>query len=311
MTQRIRDASEIASSGPPQTPRFILPKRDTVFSARARRLRELATPDNPIAGYLLLMAALVEAQHAVLQDFEAKGPSPEAIKQAQAHSMPVLPVLTSERDPQWRDVLLRLLDKLEQAGSVSPQLAQVIERLRKSDAAELDAQADAILALRIAEVEPATAPFIMAALQVVWTDLASRIDAAEVPYLDQSGLCPVCGSVPVASVIRIGGLVDAYRYVQCGVCANEWNVVRVKCTTCDSTKGIAYQGIEGGSAALKAESCDECHSYRKIGYQEKAYDFEPLADDLASLTLDLMMNDAGFRRASPNPLLWPELSIDE
>jgi hypothetical protein len=71
----------------------------------------------------------------------------------------------------------------------------------------------------------------------------------------------------------------------------------VKCTNCDSTKGIAYHGIEGGSDAVKAESCDECHTYRKIGYQDKDLEFEPLADDLASLTLDLLMGEAGYRRA--------------
>jgi FdhE protein len=109
-------------------------------------------------------------------------------------------------------------------------------------------------------------------------------------------------------------------------------MVRIKCSHCDSTKGITYHGIEAGGKsdkeagreagkeagreagkeagreALKAESCDECHVYRKIGYQEKDYDFEPLADDLASLTLDLLMSEAGYRRASPNPFLWPSNS---
>ena len=61
------------------------------------------------------------------------------------------------------------------------------------------------LALRFAEVDPATAPFLMAALQVVWTDLASRVTPTDVPYLDQPGLCPVCGSHPVASVVRARG----------------------------------------------------------------------------------------------------------
>jgi FdhE protein len=308
MTQRIRDASDIASHGYPETPRFRLPERTTVFAARAARLRKLAD-NSPIAGYLRLMAVLVDAQHAVLQTFEARGPSRDAIAHAQAHSMPIVPALTGERDPQWRDVLQRLLDGVERAGLVSPPLAQVIDRLRVAAAAELDAQADAILALRVAEIEPATAPFIMAALQVVWTDLASRTQPADVPYLDEPGACPVCGSAPVASLIRIGGLVNSYRYLQCGLCTNEWNMARVKCSTCDSTKGIAYQGIEGVDA-IKAESCDECRSYRKIGYQEKDYDFEPLADDLATLTLDLMMNEAGYRRGSPNPLLWPELPAE-
>ena len=90
----------------------------------------------------------------------------------------------------------------------------------------------------------------------------------------------------------------------------------IKCSNCDSTKGIAYHAIGAADAdaeardcseePLKAESCDECGTYRKIGYQNKAYDFEPFADDLASLTLDLLMSEEGYRRASPNPWLWPE-----
>jgi FdhE protein len=73
-------------------------------------------------------------------------------------------------------------------------------------------------------------------------------------------------------------------------------------------QGHRVPRIEGGSEAVKAESCDECQTYRKIGYQEKDYEFEPLADDLASLTLDLLMNEAGYQRSSPNPLLWPDVS---
>ena len=225
--------------------------------------------------------------------------------------MPIVPATTAERDPLWRDVLQRLLDRVEAAGLVTPMLARVIDDLRVKSAEELDALADAILALRFNEVEPASAPFVMAALQVVWTDIASRIDQRAVPYLDAPGACPVCGVPPVASIVRVGGQFQGYRYVQCGLCSTEWHVVRVKCTNCDSTKGIAYHGIDGGSEALKAESCDECHTYRKIGYQEKDYDFEPLADDLASLTLDLLMNEAGYKRSSPNPLLWPEVPSDE
>ena len=99
-------------------------------------------------------------------------------------------------------------------------------------------------------------------------------------------------------------------------------MVRAKCSNCDSTKGIAYHALSSGEAsdesrtadakkaALKAESCSECHTYRKIGYLEKDMEIEPLADDLASLTLDLLMSEAGYRRSSPNPLLWPEAAPD-
>jgi FdhE protein len=318
VVQRIVEAASIESLDPSAIPRLRMPERAAVFSARAARLRQLADASNPIAGYLRLMAALADAQQRVLTHFNAPMPSRESIELNQRHSMPIVPALTDTRDPAWRDVLFMLLDSIESAGALTPALVQLVARLRAMEAATLDAQADAILALRFAEIDPAAAPFIAAALQIVWTDLASRIDMKDVPYLDAPGVCPVCGSVPVASIVRVGGAYEGYRYVQCGLCATELHVVRAKCTNCDSTKGIAYHAMGSGdetedekaatakSAPLKAESCDECGTYRKIGYQEKAYDFEPYADDLASLTLDLLMGDAGYRRAAPNPWLWPE-----
>jgi FdhE protein len=309
LTQKILDPSQIESLDHSAIPRIRLPERATVFSARAARMRTLAT-GNPIGGYIRLMSSVADAQHHLQATFEAKQPSPEAIAHSQQHSMPPIPAISSDRDPAWRDVLYRLLDKIEAAGAVTPALGKVLDTLRLKEQEELDTQADAVLAQRYNEIDPATAPLIMAALQVVWTDLASRLDPRDIPYLDTPGVCPVCGSLPVASIVRVGGQYQGYRYLQCGLCANEWHMVRTKCSNCDSTKGIAYHGIDGGSEALKAESCDECHTYRKIGYQEKDYEFEPLADDLASLTLDLLMNEAGYQRSGPNPLLWPEVPSD-
>jgi FdhE protein len=309
MTQKILDPSQIESLDHSAIPRIRLPERATTFAIRSARLNHLAN-SSPIAGYVRLMSTVADAQHQLAASFEAKKPPPEAIANAQQNSMPLVPALSPDRDPAWRDILHRLLDKVEAAGAVTPALGKVLDTLRLKAPEELDTQADAVLAHRYSEINPATAPFIMAALQIVWTDLASRLDSRDIPYLDTPGVCPVCGSLPVASVVRIGGQYEGYRYLQCGLCANEWHLVRVKCSNCDSTKGIAYHGIDGGSVALKAESCDECHTYRKIGYQEKDFEFEPLADDLASLTLDLLMNEAGYQRSGPNPLLWPEVPSD-
>ncbi len=307
MTQRILEPGQIESLDQASIPRIRLPERGTVFAARAARLRQLADA-NPIGGYLRLMASVADAQQHVLATLEPDMPTAEALQRAQAHSMPLVNAFAPERDPIWRDVLHRLLDRVDAAGAVTPTLGKLLDALRATSDAALDAAADAVLAQRVAEVDPASAPFVAAALQTVWTGVASRLDARDVPYLDTPGLCPVCGSQPVASIVRIGGQYQGYRFLQCGLCATEWHMVRVKCSNCDSTKGIAYHAIDGGHDALKAESCDECHTYRKIGYQEKDYDIEPLADDLASLTLDLLMNEAGYRRVSPNPLLWPQAS---
>jgi FdhE protein len=313
LVQRILEPGQIESLDQSAIPRIRLPERASFFSTRAARLRTLAN-GNPIGGYLRLMASLADAQQQVLARFEASMPDADAIAQAQQNAMPLVPALIAtlrqQHDPAWRDVLQRVLDRIEAAGPVSPALGKVLDGLRLTGAAQLDAQADAILSQRFNEVDTATAPFVMAALQVVWTDLASRFDVRDIPYLDTPGACPVCGAQPVASVVRIGGPYQGYRYLQCGLCGTEAHMVRVKCSNCDSTKGIAYHGVEGGSEALKAESCDECHTYRKIGYLEKDVDIEPLADDLASLTLDLLMNEAGYQRSAPNPLLWPEATSD-
>jgi FdhE protein len=309
VVQRILDPGQIESLDHSAIPRIRLPERATVFAARAARLNKLAD-SNPIGGYIRLMSIVADAQDHLQAGFEAKHPTPAAIAHAQQHSMPLVPALASDRDPAWRDVLYRLLDKVEAAGAVTPTLGKVLDTLRLKTREELDVQADAVLSQRYNEIDPATAPFIMAALQVVWTDLASRLDPRDIPFVDTPGVCPVCGSLPVASVVRVGGQYQGYRYLQCGLCANEWHMVRTKCSNCDSTKGIAYHGVDGGSEAIKAESCDECHTYRKIGYQEKDYEFEPLADDLASLTLDLLMNEAGYQRSGPNPLLWPDVPSD-
>jgi FdhE protein len=132
----------------------------------------------------------------------------------------------------------------------------------------------------------------------------------------------------VASVVRIGGQSQGYRYLHCSVCESEWHMVRVKCTCCEANGKISYQGLvdkdadpiaENAAAAhegrtvhkandsskvARAETCDDCHTYRKIFNQEHDYNVEPVADDLASMLLDVLVSEAGYARASGNPLLW-------
>src|SRR5437016_3345478 len=145
---------------------------------------------------------------------------------------------------------------------------------------------------------------LMAALQVYWVALASRLLPDQVPGLEIPGLCPVCGTLPVASIVRAEARSEGYRFLHCALCGTEWHLVRITCSQCQSTADIAYHSIEGDSGAIRAESCDQCHTYRKILYQEKDTNVDPVADDLASLALDLLMSEAGYHRGSGNPLLW-------
>ena len=301
--QRILQPGEIESLDHTSFPRVVLPNTGSLFLERANRIRQLAE-GNPIADYLNFVARLVQAQHQAVQNLAVAAPDAAAIKQAQDFSSPLLPA-ADHVDPVWHQVLDTMLDQLAGAEGLPAPLQPLIAELKATKANERNALAKRLLTKELAARDVGMAPFVMAALQVVFTRRASQLSAADVPYTDPATICPVCATEPVASVVRIGGKLAGHRYLHCGCCATEWHMVRVKCTHCESTKGVRYQGLEGTKDVVLAETCDECGSYRKIVNQEKDPLAEPMADDLASLMLDLLLSeDTQFQRASGNPLLF-------
>jgi len=304
--QRILPRGEIEALDHNVIPRVSLPDRASVFATRAARLRQLAA-DSPVADYLLLMAQLVDAQQRALKNCAAPGASEDRLALAQAHGMPPLQAVGWPRDPMWRGILAQLVDDVARGQNVPAEAVEVCRALRRAvdeDPESLEDLAEALLAEQDQGVDGAAAPFVMAALQVYWTDLASRFDDKQLPVVSPFGVCPVCASLPVASVVRVGGQYEGYRYLCCSLCATQWHMVRVKCSHCEDVESVAYQAIDGRSPAIKAETCDHCHTYRKIFYQDKDLYVEPVADDLASLMLDVLVGEAGYSRASGNPLLW-------
>jgi len=317
--QRVLDPAQIEAFAERSLARIRLPDRTQLFAQRARRLRELSAPERvavgqSIGGYLRLMAIVAEAQHSALAKFTshtplaAAGPNDEEIERARQHGMPLLHAVGQRREAGWRKTLAHICTAVLDAQELARELPQAARdacmRLLTAPADALDEQADALLALRASEVDLAAAPFIMSALQVYWLDLARHFSPADIPQLPIPGVCPLCGTLPVASVVRVDQNSQGYRYLHCGLCATEWHMVRVTCTQCQATKDLGYYLIEGGSEAVRAEACPQCRSYRKILYQEKDAAVEPLADDLASVALDLLMSAEGYQRASGNPLLW-------
>jgi FdhE protein len=302
--QRILDPAQIEAFAHRSIPRIRLPDRATVFAKRAERLRTLAGQPvgQTIAEYLRLMGALADAQHSALTRLPVAPPSAAELARARQRRPPA--AASGTRAAYWRDVLATLCDTLIARREFPAAVYEVYNRLRAAAPAELEAQADALLAMPAHAIDAAAAPFVMAALQVCWTQRASTLVAHDVTAPELPGLCPVCGTLPVASIVRVDQGSQGYRYLHCPLCASEWHLVRVTCSQCQATKGVAYHTIEGGPEAIRAESCDNCKSYRKILYQEKDMGGEPVADDLASLALDLLMSEAGYHRASGNPLLW-------
>jgi FdhE protein len=305
--RRILEPGQIEAFAEGAIPRLRLPDRTRLFAARAQRLRQLGAtgaPGQAIGDYLRLMAAVAETQQLALSAFEAPLPTATQLARSHTHGMPLLHASGWARAREWRDLVAQMCGSVAAAPDVPPSARQACERLRALPPQQLEAQADALLAARADAIEVATAPFLMAALQVYWVALASRLTPDTVAELEVPGLCPMCGTLPVASVVRADERSQGYRYLHCALCATEWHLVRITCSQCQGTANIAYHSIEGGSEAVRAESCDECRTYRKILYQEKDANVEPVADDLASLALDLLMSQAGYHRGSGNPLLW-------
>ena len=294
----------IKSSSEP--PLVIAPAAATIFATRAQRFDQLAN-GHSLGDWLRFLAAITRAQHDALQALPAT-PLPDAAQLAQAreHRMPPLPAQSWPRDPGWRTSLLRIVAAIS---ALAPEPArQDLARLAGFEADRIEALAERVLHTELYGDDAALLPYVAAALQVLWTAGAARLGASEINPLDVSGVCPCCGFLPVASVVRSGGEVGNLRYLHCALCNTEWNLVRVKCASCDATEGISYRHLEAdggkGVGSVRAETCDACKSYLKIMYQEKG-PVDPVADDLATLALDILVDEAGYARSSPNLLLVP------
>ena len=272
-----------------EIPFLHIPERSAVFRDRAERLRTLAR-HHALKDFLLFAASICDAQQDALHVFpDVPLPSAAQLKLCREHGMPPLSVQSWPRDPAWQEALWQIVALVK--ADANPVDRDTIDRLQQMDGVSLETMADAILSGHYEGMDLAVAPFVAAALQVYWTHMATTLGDRAFGRSDVANLCPVCASHPVASVVRIGGAEQGLRYLSCSMCETQWHMVRVKCSNCESTKGISYFMVEGASGAVKAESCDECGSYLKIMYMDKDPHVDPVADDLATLALDLMMDE--------------------
>jgi FdhE protein len=311
---------EIAVQAGQQVAYLRLPERTSVFADRELRLRELAA-GHAMRDFLLFIAELTRSQHEILQDFAAvEVPDAAALAAAAAAGLPPLPASNWPRDPVWRNAFRRLLDRLLPRLVGSPAHAAALA-LRGLEDARLEQQADRLLGGEMLGLDLAAAPLIAAGLQTYWTHLVLATDQSTLAgrqsafgRTDDATLCPCCGSRPTASISRIGAEASGFRYLHCSLCSAQWHMVRIKCSNCESTKGIQYPSLQAitpadsaaspqAKPAIQAETCDECGHYLKLVHMERDAAVDPVADDLASVTLDLLVADAGFQRHGVNLML--------
>ncbi len=286
-----------------EIPFLFLPGRD-LFARRAARFRHLSE-GHPMGEYLAFLAFLAEAQQEALDRFPPVArPPPEEQARCRAHGVPLLGAQSLRRDPAWRTGLAMILRQMDDA-ALPASAREAIAVLLHADKIRLEIVADRTLAGDLAAVPPCELPFVAAALQVYWVRMASSLGERAFGRLEESGVCPVCGSYPTAGIVRSGGAEHGLRYLCCSLCAAQWHAVRITCSNCRSTKGIDYHILAGSNGAVKAESCDACGTYLKLLYLEKENRMEAMADDLATLVLDFLMDAAGKVRSGPNLFFYP------
>jgi FdhE protein len=264
------------------------PGARALFSLRAERFAALAR-GHAAGDYLGFLSALATAQ---------------AVAAARLHAPPPIAAAGRPLDlalglaSGWRETLGPVLDALAAADMPEPARA-ALARLRRLPAAALDRLGEHVLhGDPLVGPDVAAAPVVGAALQVIWAGRAEALPADAVPRVAEG--CPACGAPPVVGVV-LGD--DRLRYLVCGLCATQWHHTRVQCVLCRSAARLSYFTIEGEAGPAKAEACDRCQAYLKLLYVEQAPRLEPVADDVASLALDLLMAEKGYQRLGPNPLL--------
>ena len=321
---------EILARSSAQSERLKFPATDSVFRDRALRLRQLAA-GHAMRDYLVFAGDIADAQHVALNtERKLKLPTPEQLDAAAGQGQPPLTPACWPLGQQWQEELQVIVQNLLGNAKDGTPVHSALRKLEVMDAVQLNQQAERLLNGIMLGLDMAAAPLLGAALQVYWTRLVAQTRAAQTDHtapafspVDDGKVCPCCGSQPVASVLRMGSEEGNSRYLHCALCQTEWHMVRVKCTHCESTKGIYYQELQGTSTsspptvaqpsgAVRAECCDACGHYLKIVAMDKDPHVEPVADDLASVALDLLVTETGKQRHGLNYLLlWGEPEEDE
>ncbi|NIF27846.1 formate dehydrogenase accessory protein FdhE [Pantoea sp. Tr-811] len=279
-----------------------------LFTVRAARLEQLAE-GHPFGDYLRLIARLCRAQQQLVDNPPAGLPvAEERQRLCISHGLPPLAADSLVREGPWLVWLQALLGHF--ADEPDGPLRETVTLLCDSDDSQRKGWAIALLGGQYDAVPAALVPLLGAALQAAWASWLLALPTPELKPAGSLAQCPACGSPAMAGVVRNRGKHNGLRYLACSLCACEWHVVRVKCVYCESSKDLRYSSLEDdrhvpGKAPLRAECCPGCQSYLKQHYLENDAAAEPLADDLASLALDIRLDEEGFHRLAPNLMLAP------
>ncbi len=287
---------EIQGMPDDDTPLLVIADAKFLFQDRAARLEHLASEQGDSA-WLKFCAQLTRAQLACLSDVPVTLVDENMARESLKHHVPPLSISSWVPGRDWEIVfpaLCNALQKLELPEAVR----SVLLDLSKLSLQDQLKQAQALLAAEDAHVRPEYAPFLGAALQLIWTVNAKQFETLASLHKGEAGLCPICGSHPVASTVHAGDRAG-HRYMDCCLCATQWYGPRARCTNCDTPKEVSMFG-RSRDDSVQGECCEDCRGYLKLMLQPKEAQIEAMADELATLNLDLALAEEGFQRTGRN-----------
>jgi FdhE protein len=113
------------------------------------------------------------------------------------------------------------------------------------------------------------------------------------------GCCPICGSQPLMGELRSE---EGKRIWTCSFCGSQWRGKRLMCPFCENTdhQTLRYFYTER-EKAYRIDVCDKCKRYIKtVDTRQMADEIFLPVEDLATLHLDILAADKGFKRESFN-----------
>lgn len=113
------------------------------------------------------------------------------------------------------------------------------------------------------------------------------------------GFCPICGSLPYLSLLKeeVGK-----RFLFCSFCGYQWRIERLACPSCGNKEQESLQYFYAeGEEVCRIDLCDKCHQYIKTIDMRKIEESDPILEDLATLHLDILASQKGYKRPVLNP----------
>lgn len=157
-----------------------------------------------------------------------------------------------------------------------------------------DRQAIARAALRLELDADALSNLLELALQPFLWEASSQLSALTDLDRWERGYCPVCGAWPGLAEL-VGP--EKRRVLRCVRCGTAWSWLILLCPYCGNDDHRTLRMLEEEDGARRVDVCEKCHGYLKaVPSYTSVSGPRLLAEDAATLHLDVLATDAGYKR---------------